>query len=112
MKNLLGLYLNPKDLKLGKKLLSYGQFTNGRLHDSTEYHAGCMGSIRASFEPKDLKSGKKRLSYGKFTNGRLCDSSEYHAGCVGFIRTSFVQKRFKIGQEMAVLRPIYQQEVA
>ena len=61
---------------------------------------------------KDLKSGKKRLSYGKFTNGRLCDSSEYHAGCVGFIRTSFVQKIFKIGQEMAVLRPIYQQEVA
>ena len=78
-----------------------------------------MSIIRDVWDPlglhlnqKDLKSGKKRLSYGKFTNGRLCDSSEYHAGCVGFIRTSFVQKRFKIGQEMAVLRPIYQQEVA
>ena len=61
---------------------------------------------------KVLKSGKKGPSCGQFTNGRLPDSSEYHAGCVGFIRTSFVQKRFKIGQEMAVLWPIYQQEVA
>ena len=42
-----GLHLNVKDLKLGKKQLTYGQFTNGRLRDFIEYHAGCMGSIRA-----------------------------------------------------------------
>ena len=42
-----GLHLNVKDLKLGKKRLTYGQFTNGRLRDFSEYHAGCMGSIRA-----------------------------------------------------------------
>ena len=48
----LGLHLNQKDLKTGKKRLSYGQFTKGRLRDSSEYHMGCMGSIRASFEPK------------------------------------------------------------
>ena len=53
----LGLYLNQKVLKSGKKRLSYGQFTNGRLRDSSEYHAGCMGSIRASFEPKRSKIG-------------------------------------------------------
>ena len=40
VKNLLGLYLNPKDLKLGKKWLSYGQFTNGRLGESSVYHVG------------------------------------------------------------------------
>ena len=51
----LGLHLNVKDLKLGKKRLFYGQFTNGRLRDSSEYHGGCMGSIRASFEPKRTK---------------------------------------------------------
>ena len=31
--DLLGLYLNMKDLEYGKKRLSYGQFTNGRLRD-------------------------------------------------------------------------------
>ena len=51
----LGLHLNQKYLKSGKKWLSYGQFTKGRLRDSSEYHAGCMGSIRASFEPKISK---------------------------------------------------------
>ena len=50
--DLLGLHLNQKYLKSGKKWLSYGQFTNGRLRDSNEYHAGCIRSIRASFEPK------------------------------------------------------------
>ena len=35
----LGLHLNQKYLKLGKKWLSYGQFTNGRLRDSSEYYA-------------------------------------------------------------------------
>ena len=35
----LGLHWNQKDLKSGKKRpLSYGQFTNGRLRDSSEYH--------------------------------------------------------------------------
>ena len=38
--NPLGLHLNQKDLKSGKKWLSYGRFTNGRLRDSSEYHAG------------------------------------------------------------------------
>ena len=47
----LGLYLNQKVLKSGKKRLSYGQFTNERLRDSSENNAGYMGSIRA-FEPK------------------------------------------------------------
>ena len=31
VKNLLGLYLNPKDLKMGKKWPSYGPFTNRKL---------------------------------------------------------------------------------
>ena len=57
VENLLGLYLNQKDLKSGKKQLSYGQCTNGRLRDSSEYHAGCMGSISAVFEPKRSKIG-------------------------------------------------------
>ena len=51
----LGLHLNQKDLKTGKKRLSNGQFTKGRLRDSSEYHTGSMGSIRASFEPKRSK---------------------------------------------------------
>ena len=53
----LGLHLNQKDLKTGKKRLSNGQFTKGRLRDSSEYHKGCLGSIRASFEPKRSKMG-------------------------------------------------------
>ena len=69
-------------------------------------------SLGLHLNQKDLKSGKKRLSYCQFTKGRLRDSSEYHAGCMGFIRASLEQKRSKIGQEMAVLRPIYQREVA
>ena len=55
----LGLYLIRKYLKSGKKWLSYGQFTNGRLRDSREYHAGCMGSIRASFELKISQIGQE-----------------------------------------------------
>ena len=54
----LGLCWNQKDLKTGKKWLSYGQFTNGRLRDSSEYHAGCMGFIRASLEQKRSKIGQ------------------------------------------------------
>ena len=54
-----GLHLDQKDLKSGKKRLSYGQFTNGRLRDSSEYHVGCMVSIRASFEPKRSKIGQQ-----------------------------------------------------
>ena len=53
----LGLHLYQKYLKSGKKQLSYGQFTKGRLHDSSEYHTGSMGSIMASFEPKRSKIG-------------------------------------------------------
>ena len=55
----LGLYLNQKDLKSGKKQLSLGQFPIGRLRDLNEYHTGCIGSIRASFEPKTSKIGQK-----------------------------------------------------
>ena len=57
--NPLGLYLNQKVLKSDKKGPSHGQFINGRLRDSVEYHAGCMGSIRASFEPKSSKIGQE-----------------------------------------------------
>ena len=53
----LGLYFNQKELKSGKKWPSYGQFTNGRLRDSSEFNEGDMGSIRASFEPKRSKIG-------------------------------------------------------
>ena len=55
----LGLHLNQKDLKSGKKRLSYGQYTKGRLRDSSEFHAGYMGSISASFEPKRSKIGQE-----------------------------------------------------
>ena len=58
--NPLGLYLNQKVVKSDRKRLSYGQFTNCRLHDSTEYHAGCMESIRALFKPKSCKIGQER----------------------------------------------------
>ena len=51
----LELYLNQKYLKSGKKQLSISHFTIGRLRDSSEYHTGCMGSMRASFEPKISK---------------------------------------------------------
>ena len=54
-----GLHLNQKDLKSGKKWLSFGQFPIGRLRDLNEYHTGCIGSIRASFEPKTSKIGQK-----------------------------------------------------
>ena len=53
----LGFHLNQKYLKLGQKWPSYGQFTNGRLRDSSEYHAECKGSISASFELKISKIG-------------------------------------------------------
>ena len=54
----LGLHVIQKDLKLGKKWLSYGQFSNGRLRDSSEYHAGCMGFTWALLEPKRSKFGQ------------------------------------------------------
>ena len=50
----LGHHLNQEILKSGKKWLSYAQFTNG---DSSEYRAGCIGSIGASFEQKRSKFG-------------------------------------------------------
>ena len=53
----LGLHLNQKYLKSSQKWQSYRQFTNGRLRDSSEYHAECKGSIRASFELKISKIG-------------------------------------------------------
>ena len=108
----LGLYLNQKDLKSGKKQLSLGQFPIGRLRDLNEYHTGCIGSLGLHLNQRHLKSGKKQLSYGQFTSGRLRDSSEYLAGCIGSFREVFEPKRSKIGHEMAELWPIYQWEVA
>ena len=53
----LGFHLSHKDLKSGQKWPNYGQFTNGRLHDSSEYHMGRIRSIRASFEPESYEIG-------------------------------------------------------
>ena len=53
------LHLNQKNLKSGKKQVSYGKFTKGRLRDLSEYHAGCKRSIGASFEPKRSKIGQE-----------------------------------------------------
>ena len=64
----LGFYLNQKDLKLGKKWLNYGQFTSGRLRDSSKYHAECMGSIRASFEPKRSKIRQETAEFWPIYN--------------------------------------------
>ena len=108
----LGLLLNQKYLKSNKKLLSFGQFTIGRLRNSSEYHTGCMGSLRASFEPKRSKIRQEMAELCRFTSGRLRDSSEYHTGCMGSISAVFEPKRSKIGHEMAELWPIYQWEVA
>ena len=66
--NPLGLYLNQKVLKSGKKGPSCGQFTNGRLRDSSEYHAGCMGSTRASLEPKRSKIGQEMAEFWPIYN--------------------------------------------
>ena len=55
----LGLHLNQKSLKSSRKRLSYGQFTHGRLRNSSEYQEGCMESIRASFEPERSKIGQE-----------------------------------------------------
>ena len=49
----LALYLNQKVLKSEKKLPSCGQFITGGWVIPVIY-AGCMGSIRASFEPKKI----------------------------------------------------------
>ena len=108
----LRLHLNPKYLKSGKKRLSYGQFTNGRLRDSSDYHGDVWDSLGLHLNQKDLKLGKKWLSYGLITNGRLSDSSKYHVGCKVSIRASFEPKRSKIRQETAELLPFYQWEVA
>ena len=64
----LGHHLYKKDLKLGKKWLFYTQFSNGRLRDSSEYHAGCMGSLRASFEPKRSKIGQETAEFWPIYN--------------------------------------------
>ena len=103
--------MSQKDLKWGKIWLSFGQFTIGRLRDSSENHAGCMGSIRASFEPKRSKIGQEMAELCRFTSGRLRDSGEYHAGCMGSIRASCEPKISKVGQETAELWPMYQWEV-
>ena len=55
----LGLHWNQKYLKSGKNQLSYGQFTNWRLRNSSECHAGCIGFIKTSLEPKRSKIGQE-----------------------------------------------------
>ena len=62
----LGLHMNQKDLKSGQKQLSYGQITNGRLRDSSEYYVGCRRSIRATFEPKRSKIGPEMAELQPF----------------------------------------------
>ena len=42
-------------LQSGQKRQTYGQFTNGRLRDSSKYHVGHMRSIGASFAPKSYE---------------------------------------------------------
>ena len=69
----LGLHLNQKVLKSDKKRPSCGQFINGRLRDSSEYHAGYVLSIRASFESKRSEIRQEMAKYSQFTNGRLRD---------------------------------------
>ena len=88
----LGLHLNQKYLKSGKKRLSNGQFTKGRLHDSSEYHMGCMGSIGASFKPKSYEIGPEMAELCQFTKERLRDSSEYDMEYMGSIIASFEPK--------------------
>ena len=51
----LGLNWNQKYLNSGQKWPTHGQFTRGRLRDSSEYHAECKGSISTSLEPKRSK---------------------------------------------------------
>ena len=71
----LGLHVNQKYLKSGKKRLSFGQFTNCRLHDSTEYHAGCMESIRALFEPKSSEIGQETAELWPIYQWQVANSS-------------------------------------
>ena len=55
----LGLHLNQKDLKSGKKWLNYGQFTSGRLRDSVSIIRDVWDPLGLHLNQKDLKSGKK-----------------------------------------------------
>ena len=108
----LRLHLNQKRSTISKVMAELYPNTNGLSRDCSEYHAGCMGFIRDSFEPKRSKIEQEMEELWPTTNGRLQDCSEYHAGSMGFIRASFEPKISKIGPEMAKLRPIYQREVA
>ena len=53
----LGLHVNQKDLKSGKKWLSYGQFTSGRLRDSVSIIRDVWDPLGLHLNQKDLKSG-------------------------------------------------------
>ena len=64
----LGLHLNRKYLKSDQKWPSYGLVTNDRLCDSSEYHAGCIGSFRAVFEPKRSKIGQETAEFWPIYN--------------------------------------------
>ena len=82
----LGLYLNQRDLKLGKKLLNYANLPVGGCVTSVSIIRDVWDPLRLHLNQKCLKSSKKLLSFGQFTIGRLRDSSEYHTGCMGSIR--------------------------
>ena len=58
----LGLYLNQKVLKSGKKRLSYCQFTNERLRDSSENHANVWDPL-GHLNRKDLKIRKETAEF-------------------------------------------------
>ena len=69
--NPLGLHLNQKYLKSGKKRLSYGQFTKGRLRDQVSSMQNVRYPLMLHLNKIYLKSGWKWLSYGQVTHGRL-----------------------------------------
>ena len=67
----LGLHLNQKDLKTGKKRLSNGQFAKGGCVTQVSIIRDVWDPLGLHLNQKDLKSAKKWLSYGQFTKGRL-----------------------------------------
>ena len=70
----LGLHLNQKDLKLGKKWLSRVNLPMGRCMTPLSIIQDVWHPLGLHYlNQKDLKSGEKQLSYGQFTNGRLCE---------------------------------------
>ena len=103
----LGLHLNQKDLKTGKKWLSNGQFTKGRLCDSSEYHMGCMRSIGALFEPKSYEIGPEMAEFWPIYQWEVVWFKWVSHGMYeiywGFIWTKKLWNRARNGRVMANL---------